>query len=180
VRFFFDNNLPPKLAKSLHVLVEPHHQVVHLKQKFAANATDETWMLDLAKEEDWVIISGDLRIRKNPHEIAAWRSAGHTTFFLKPGWINLPFLDSNVEICEMLSGHPSNCGKSKEGRRVLRINQWQDREVARATFSNLKRFRRIGIARLGGLRRFRRRYLGFAFFFLCSSALRHLVIRSPA
>jgi len=48
-------------------------------------------MLDLAKEEDWVIVSGDLRIRKNPHEIAAWRSAGHTIFFLKPGWINLPF-----------------------------------------------------------------------------------------
>ena len=91
MRLFFDNNLPPKLAKSLHVLVEPHHQVVHLKEKFAANATDETWMLELAKEEDWVIISGDLRIRKNPHEIAAWRSAGHTTFFLKPGWINLPF-----------------------------------------------------------------------------------------
>lgn len=91
MRFFFDNNLPPKLAKSLHVLVEPHHQVVHLKAKFAANATDEAWMLDLAKEQDWVIVSGDLRIRKNPHEIAAWRSAGHTIFFLKPGWINLPF-----------------------------------------------------------------------------------------
>ena len=53
--------------------------------------TDEAWMLDLAKEQDWVIVSGDLRIRKNPHEIAAWRSAGHTIFFLKPGWINLPF-----------------------------------------------------------------------------------------
>jgi len=58
VRFFFDNNLPPKLAKSLHVLVEPHHQVVHLKAKFAADAKDETWMLELAKEEDWVIVSG--------------------------------------------------------------------------------------------------------------------------
>ena len=64
MRFFFDNNLPPKLAKSLHLLVEPHHQVVHLKAKFAADAKDETWMLELAKEEDWVIVSGDLRIRK--------------------------------------------------------------------------------------------------------------------
>ena len=72
-------------------MVEPHHQVVHLKAKFAADAKDETWMLELAKEENWVIVSGDLRIRKNPHEIVAWRSAGHTIFFLKPGWINLPF-----------------------------------------------------------------------------------------
>jgi len=73
------------------VLVEPQHLVLHLTAKFASDAKDETWMLELAKEEDWVIVSGDLRIRKNPHEIVAWRSAGHTIFFLKPGWINLPF-----------------------------------------------------------------------------------------
>lgn len=91
MRFFFDNNLPPKLAKSLHVLVEPDHQVVHLKDRFAANTTDETWMVALAKEQGWIIVSGNLQIRKNPHEVHAWRAAGHTTFFLKAGWINLPF-----------------------------------------------------------------------------------------
>jgi hypothetical protein len=91
VRFFFDNNLPPKLAKSLNVLVQPDHQVVHLKDRFAANTTDETWMSELAKEPNWVIISGDIRISKNPHEVAAWRAAGHTTFFLKPGWTNCSF-----------------------------------------------------------------------------------------
>jgi hypothetical protein len=90
VRFFFDNNLSPKLAKSLHLLVEPDHQIVHLKDRFAANTPDETWMTELAKERGWIIVSGDLRIKKNPHEVQAWRSAGHTTFFLKSGWINLP------------------------------------------------------------------------------------------
>jgi len=64
VRFFFDNNLPPKLAKSLHVLVEPNHQVVHLKDRFAAKTTDETWMAALSKEQDWIIVSGDVQIRK--------------------------------------------------------------------------------------------------------------------
>jgi hypothetical protein len=91
VKFFFDNNLPRKLAKSLNALVEPDHQVVHLKDRFAANTPDETWMLALAKEPDWVIISGDVRIGRNPHEVEAWRSAGHTIFFLKPGWTNLEF-----------------------------------------------------------------------------------------
>jgi PIN like domain len=91
VRFFFDNNLSPKLAKSLHVLVEPGHQVVHLKDQFAANTPDEIWMAALAGEPDWIIISGDLQIRKNRHEIEAWRAAGQTTFFLTSGWINLPF-----------------------------------------------------------------------------------------
>jgi len=42
VRFFFDNNLAPKLAKSLHALVEPEHEVIHLKEKFKASASDET------------------------------------------------------------------------------------------------------------------------------------------
>jgi predicted nuclease of predicted toxin-antitoxin system len=81
VRFFFDNNLPPKLAKSLHVLVEPDHQVIHLKDRFAANTTDETWMAGLAKEQDWIIVSGDLQIRKNPHEVRAWRAADTRHFF---------------------------------------------------------------------------------------------------
>ena len=90
MKFFFDNNLPPKLAKSLHLLVEPDHEVIHLKERFAANASDEEWITALAKEKGWVIVSGDLRIRKNPHVMEAWKSAGHTVFFLKPGWINLP------------------------------------------------------------------------------------------
>jgi PIN like domain len=42
VRFFFDNNLSTKLAKSIHVLVDPEHQVVHLKDRFAAATPDET------------------------------------------------------------------------------------------------------------------------------------------
>jgi PIN domain-containing protein len=91
VRFFLDNNLAPKLAKSLNALIEPEHQVVHLKDRFAANTPDETWMTQLAREPDWIIISGDIRISKNPHEVEAWRSAGHTTFFLKPGWTNDQF-----------------------------------------------------------------------------------------
>lgn len=91
MRFFFDNNLSTKLAKSVHLLVEPEHQVVHLKDRFAANTIDETWMAALASESDWVIISRDLQIKKNRHEVEAWRAAGHTTFFLKAGWINLPF-----------------------------------------------------------------------------------------
>ena len=79
------------MAKSLHVLVQPDHQVIHLKEKFEANTLDEIWMPALAEEANWIIISGDLRITKNPHEIRAWQEAGNTTFFLKKGWINLDF-----------------------------------------------------------------------------------------
>ena len=91
MKFFLDNNLSPKLARCLHVLVQPEHEVIHLKERFAANTPDVTWMRTLAGEDDWVIISMDTRISRNPHEIRAWKEAGHTTFFLKKGWSQTGF-----------------------------------------------------------------------------------------
>ena len=72
-------------------MVEPDHRVVHLRDKFAPNAEDVAWMHALAAEEDWVIITADVRISRNPHEVRAWKEAGHTMFFLKPGWTDLTF-----------------------------------------------------------------------------------------
>src|SRR5437660_11917560 len=60
-------------------------------------------------------------------------------------------LDSNVEICEMFSGHSSNCRTSEERRRVLCVGYREGREVARATSLNQRRFRQTEPARLGGL-----------------------------
>lgn len=93
MKFFFDNNLAAKIAKGLNGFVSPEHQVIHLKDQFAANTDDAVWMAQLAQQEDWVIITADIRIGKNPHEIAAWKQAGHTIFFLKPGWLKMNFWD---------------------------------------------------------------------------------------
>jgi hypothetical protein len=115
VRFFFDNNLSTKLAKSVHVLVAPEHQVVHLKDRFAANTPDETWMSALARETDWVIVSADLRIRKNPHEVEAWKSAGHTTFFLKDRWIEMDFWTQAWKLVKCFPDIMSQARRSKPG-----------------------------------------------------------------
>ena len=93
MKFFFDNNLAAKIAKGLNGFVSPEHQVVHLKEQFAANTDDAVWMAQLTQQEDWVIITADIRIGKNPHEIEAWKAAGHTIFFLKPGWLKMKFWD---------------------------------------------------------------------------------------
>jgi len=93
LKFFFDNNLAAKIAKGLNGFVSPDHQVMHLKEQFAANTDDAVWMTQLAQQEDWVIITADVRIGKNPHEIEAWKHAGHTIFFLKPGWLKMKFWD---------------------------------------------------------------------------------------
>jgi len=85
VNFFFDNTLAPRLARALDELVGPESRVVHLTEDFSADTPDIAWIEKLAANGNWTIISGDLRISRNPHERRAWQSAGLTTFFLK-GW----------------------------------------------------------------------------------------------
>src|SRR5207253_9379206 len=72
-------------------MVSPHHRVVHLRDEFLPNVEDAVWMNAVAKEEDLVIITADIAISRNPHEVKAWKEASHTMFFLKPGWTDLTF-----------------------------------------------------------------------------------------
>jgi len=94
VRFFLDNNLSPKIARALNLLLAPSHTAHHLKDEFAPNTPDVVWMSDLARQSGWVIISADTAISRNPHEVRAWREAGHPVFFLKPGWTHIKLWDS--------------------------------------------------------------------------------------
>ena len=91
MKFFFDNNLAIKLAHGLDQMVSPHHRVIHLREEFLPNAEDAVWMMALAKEKDLVIVTADVAISRNPHEVEAWKKAGHTVFFLKLGWTHLKF-----------------------------------------------------------------------------------------
>jgi PIN like domain len=89
VKFFLDNNISPKVARALNLLLGPDHSAHHLKDQYAANTPDEVWMKDLGTQPGWVIISGDSAISRNPHEVKAWKEAGHPIFFLKPAWMHL-------------------------------------------------------------------------------------------
>lgn len=91
MRFFVDTNIALRLARGFNEFVKGEHEVVHLRERFAPNTKDIEWMQALAAESNWVILSGDVAIGRNPHEITAWKQAGHTIFFLKPGWTNIPF-----------------------------------------------------------------------------------------
>ena len=71
----------------------PDHEVVHLREKFAADTADDVWIPALAKEGGWVIVSGDPRIARNPQLRAVWTHAKLTTFFLGKGWMKQKFWD---------------------------------------------------------------------------------------
>lgn len=46
-------------------------------------------MRELASERDWIIVSADLRIFRNPGQKAIWVTTRLTTFFLQPGWVDV-------------------------------------------------------------------------------------------
>ena len=101
MRFFVDNNISHRVARALNCLVEPRHSVVHLKERFLADTSDIAWMTALAEESDWIILSADIAISRNPHEVAAWKKAGHPTFFFKPAWVQQPFWEQASRICHL-------------------------------------------------------------------------------
>jgi hypothetical protein len=99
VKFFFDNNLPLKLARALNCLVEPDHSVIHLRQRFKENAQDIEWLNELGKEEGWVIISADTSILRNPHEREAWRQSGHPIFAYRHALLNQTLWEQAAKLC---------------------------------------------------------------------------------
>ena len=87
MKFFIDNCLPPRWAPALSALADrDEYCVTHLKDKFQRDVKDSEWLLQLGREGDWIIISGDKRITKLPHEREAWRQSHLTAFFLHPSW----------------------------------------------------------------------------------------------
>lgn len=92
MRFFLDNCISHHLAPGLNALSEPDgHQVVALREKYPQAARDEDWLPALSEEGDWVVISGDSRIYRNPQRRKVWQQARLTSFFWQPAWNNRPY-----------------------------------------------------------------------------------------
>jgi hypothetical protein len=115
VRFFLDNNLAPKLAKGFNQFVAGEHDVIHLRERFDASKKDAEWMAELAGEYHWVIISGDNEIGRNPVEIDAWKKSGHTIFFLKRGWTNIPFWQQVQKLAKCFPDIIEHAKRAKSG-----------------------------------------------------------------
>lgn len=95
MKFLFDNNLPPALAKVIQGLStrEPAvKQVAHLREKFEGNTPDSVWLSTLVKEGGWTVISMD-RFKKSSAERQLISSQGITVFVLDPQWSSQQFWD---------------------------------------------------------------------------------------
>jgi len=90
MKCLFDNNMPPKLAKTLNFLEgDDGITVEHLKEKFPPNTPDIEWITKLSKEGKWFIITQDNQIRKRSLEKKAWQESHIPIIFLQKSWIKL-------------------------------------------------------------------------------------------
>lgn len=88
MKFLFDNNLPPALARGMHELSQKEPDVecvVALRDKFRTAAPDPEWMAALVSEGGWVVLSID-RFTKSAAEREMLRKQGLTVFVLDRQW----------------------------------------------------------------------------------------------
>lgn len=89
MRFYFDRTQSPYLARAAgEVLTFLGHTFEHSRRRYPTrDPGDIAWMGELGTEGDWVVITGDEAIRRNPAERRAWREMRLTTFFFQPAWM---------------------------------------------------------------------------------------------
>ena len=100
MKFLFDNNLPPSLARGVAELskVDPDiTEVVALRDKFPANTPDEVWMGQLHAEGGWIVISSD-QFKKSKAERELLRQRGLTVFVLDPQWADHLYWDKAARL----------------------------------------------------------------------------------
>ncbi len=74
----FDNCTSPIMASTLNGFIESDgHRAIHLRQLSMQHAKDIEWINYVsASGSEWLVVTGDQRIRKNKAEAQAFRQAG--------------------------------------------------------------------------------------------------------
>lgn len=85
MKVLVDNNLSPRIARALHELFSPEHEIAALRDKFSGDTPDKDWIDALSADGRWIVISGDRRITRNKAEFAAFRNSRLVGFFLGRG-----------------------------------------------------------------------------------------------
>jgi len=92
MKCLFDNNMPPKLAKTLKFLEGDDGIIVeHLNEEFPPDTPDIEWIKKLAKEGGWFVITKDNQIRKRSNERKAWQESHIPVVFLSKSWMDHDF-----------------------------------------------------------------------------------------
>lgn len=97
MRIFVDNTISRRIVRALrellaerdHALGHQEFELVHLQDRFLPDSLDPDWLRELAREGDWVILTGDVRIVRREANLRAWLESGLPVFFITEEWENL-------------------------------------------------------------------------------------------
>ena len=92
MRFFFDRNMPPQLARMMVDALKREHTArsYYDDDRFSETTPDVEWITVLAADDPpWIILSGDGRILKNKTEKSALKEANLTFFCLSRQWMHM-------------------------------------------------------------------------------------------
>ena len=95
MKFFFDNNLPPPLARGIAELSKHEPDVaelIHPTDRFVGPEKNPIWIPALSEGgESWYVISLDKFKKDHRAEREAISRAGHTVYVLDPQWSSQPY-----------------------------------------------------------------------------------------
>jgi hypothetical protein len=90
--FFFDRCTSPRIAHMVDAY-ETSHTIRHHDDdsRFSKSTPDIEWIDAIGREAPpWAVVSGDGRILKNKHELAALRATRMRFFCLSSQWMRMP------------------------------------------------------------------------------------------
>jgi hypothetical protein len=122
VRLLLDHNLSPKIARALHALFEPDHEIVALRERFPPDIADADFIAQLDQQGSWAVLTRDLRIRTRPHERTAMDASRIVFFFLDGAWKKLTVADTAVRLIRLVPKMASQVDLADRGRFALPIN----------------------------------------------------------
>jgi predicted nuclease of predicted toxin-antitoxin system len=81
VKFLFDEQLPPRVARGLRQLGEPVSHVQDVAELGKGSPDDE--ILEYAGKRDYFLVTLDRQIRRKPHLRARYMASGCGVYFLR-------------------------------------------------------------------------------------------------
>jgi len=86
MKFYFDENITPQIARALAILQEPRPEKIEvftIKDVFGKGTADEEW-IPIVAAEDGIVITQDFNIQRTRHQRELYRKHGLGVVFFKP------------------------------------------------------------------------------------------------
>ncbi len=131
MRFFFDRNTSPRIARMLDTF-DRDHTIRHHDddERFDPTTPDNVWISALGGDDtNWIIVSGDGRILRNRVERKLIETTGARFFYLATSWMRMKFPELAWRMIKLWPEVVEAAANVRdkifeiEGRRLLKIRR---------------------------------------------------------